>query len=481
MGAAYRSHGDLGDMAEDLLSRTSHEGDLSLLGVSLLFKGLAEAKGQADKSELLTRAFARSSPGDVKYIVKIITGDLRIGSKESLVEEAIAKTYERPLAAVRRANMMTGDIGETLRLAAEDKLARAVVRLFHPLGFMLAAPVETADDLFERDVPSSAALLVEEKYDGIRAQVHTDSGKVRIFSRTLDEVTEFPELTPQIAELPGELILDGEILAWSGTRPMPFTELQKRLGRKRVDEKLQRDIPVAFVVFDVLYQDGDLVLDEPLIRRKARLDTIFANAPAALRVAGRTECRTAEEVRTAFRAALAAGHEGIVAKAAGSPYTPGRRGGYWFKLKEPFATLDVVVTAVEYGHGKRHEILSDYTFAVRDGDKLLNIGKAYSGLTDAEIREYTGYFLQHTIEDHGYRRTVEPTVVLEVAFNNIQKSTRHSSGYALRFPRIVRIRKDKPVSEIDTLNHVAELFARQGTIPEPEAAAAVASDEPKKR
>ena len=481
LGAAYRSHGDLGDMAEDLLSRTGHEGDLSLLGVSLLFKGLAEAKGQAEKSDLLISAFARSSPGDVKYIVKIITGDLRIGSKESLVEEAIAKTYERPLAAVRRANMMTGDIGETLRLAAEDKLARAVVRLFHPLGFMLAAPVETADDLFAGDRSSSAALLVEEKYDGIRAQVHTDGGKVRIFSRTLDEVTEFPELAPQMAELPGELILDGEILAWSGTRPMPFTELQKRLGRKRVDENLQREIPVTFVAFDTLYQDGELVLDEPLIRRKARLDAIVANAPAALRIAGRTECRTVEEVRAAFRAALTAGHEGIVAKAADSPYTPGRRGGYWFKLKEPFATLDVVVTAVEYGHGKRHEVLSDYTFAVRDGDKLLNIGKAYSGLTDAEIREYTDYFLQHTIEDHGYRRTVEPTVVLEVAFNNIQKSARHSSGYALRFPRIVRIRRDKPASEIDTLAHVAKLFTRQGAIPEPEAPAAVGSDEPKSR
>ena len=480
LGAAYRSHGDLGDMAEDLLSRTGHDGDLSLLGVSLLFKGLAEAKGQTDKSELLTRAFARSSPGDVKYIVKIITGDLRIGSKESLVEEAIAKTYERPLAEVRRANMMTGDIGETLKLAAEDKLARAVVRLFHPLGFMLAAPVETADDLFESDLSSSAALLVEEKYDGIRAQVHTDGGKVRIFSRTLDEVTEFPELAPQIAELPGELILDGEILAWSGTRPMPFTELQKRLGRKRVDETLQREIPVALVAFDILYQDGDLVLDEPLIRRKARLDMIFANAPAALRVAGRTECRTAEEVHAAFRAALAAGHEGIVAKAADSPYAPGRRGGYWFKLKEPFATLDVVVTAVEYGHGKRHEVLSDYTFAVRDGEKLLNIGKAYSGLTDAEIREYTDYFLQHTIEDHGYRRTVEPAVVLEVAFNNIQKSARHSSGYALRFPRIVRIRKDKPVSEIDTLGHVAKLFASQGSRPEA-AVATIAGDHVKNR
>jgi DNA ligase-1 len=155
-----------------------------------------------------------------------------------------------------------------------------------------------------------------------------------------------------------------------------------------------------------------------------------------------------------------------VAKAANSPYMPGRRGGFWFKLKEPFATLDVVVTAVEYGHGKRHKVLSDYTFAVQGGNKLLNIGKAYSGLTDAEIREYTDFFLQHTIEDQGYRRTVEPTVVLEVAFNNIQKSNRHESGYALRFPRIVRIRRDKPVSEIDTLAHVAKLFARQAGKPE---------------
>ena len=151
-----------------------------------------------------------------------------------------------------------------------------------------------------------------------------------------------------------------------------------------------------------------------------------------------------------------------MAKVADSPYTPGRRGGFWFKLKEPFATLDVVVTAVEYGHGRRHKVLSDYTFAVRDGEKLLNIGKAYSGLTDAEILEYTDYFLKHTIEDQGYRRTVEPTVVLEVAFNNMQKSGRHESGYALRFPRIVRIRTDKPVAEIDTLERAAELFARQG-------------------
>ena len=460
----YLKHGDLGDMAQELLARTHLDGDLPIEEVARLFEQLAAVRSQEQKAELLAKAFARANAGDVKYMVKIITGDLRIGSKESLVEEAIGKAFERPVAEVRRANMMTGDIGETLTLAAENRLSSATVRLFHPLGFMLAAPVGTADDLFEKgpDDLGTSALLVEEKYDGIRAQVHKDkNGKVRIFSRTLDEVTEFPELVQPIRELPGELILDGEILAWRDSRPLPFTELQKRLGRKQIDMWMQYDIPVKFVAFDVLYQDGELLLDERLTLRKGRLAAIFANAAAALRVAGSVECKSAEAVRLAFRESLAAGHEGIVAKVADSPYTPDRRGGFWFKLKEPFATLDVVVTAVEYGHGKRHKVLSDYTFAVRDGEKLLNIGKAYSGLTDAEILEHTDFFLRHTIEDHGYRRTVEPKIVLEVAFNNIQKSSRHESGYALRFPRIVRIRNDKAASEIDTLENVARLFVRQ--------------------
>ncbi|MGC1684298.1 MAG: ATP-dependent DNA ligase [Candidatus Acidiferrales bacterium] len=464
LSAAYRKHGDLGDMAEELLRSTNSDGDLPLADVARLFEEVAAARVPSQKAELLANAFASAGAGDVKYIVKIITGDLRIGSKESLVEEAIAKAFDKPLVEVRRANMMTGDIGETLTLAAENKLASAAVRLFHPLGFMLAAPVQAASDLFDKELADKEvpALLVEEKYDGIRAQVHKDkNGKVRIFSRTLDQVTEFPELAPPISELPGELILDGEILAWHGDRPLPFTELQKRLGRKRVDLWMQNDIPVKFVAFDLLYQDGALLLDEPLIKRKAVLDAVFANAPSALRVAGSTECNSADAVQVAFQNSLTAGHEGIMAKAADSPYTPGRRGGFWFKLKEPFATLDVAVTAVEYGHGKRHKVLSDYTFAIQDGGKLLNIGKAYSGLTDAEIREYTDFFLQHTIEDQGYRRTVEPKIVLEVAFNNIQKSGRHDSGYALRFPRIVRIRTDKPVSEIDTLESVAKLFASQ--------------------
>ena len=473
LGPAYRKHGDLGDMAAGLLGDTNAVADLALADLAQLFDNLAAARTQSEKADLLSAAFRRSSPADVKYIVKIITGDLRIGSKESLIEEAIAKTFDQPLALVRRANMLTGDIAETLTLAAANNLPSAGVRLFHPVGFMLAAPVQSADELFD-DAPSattahSPSLLVEEKYDGIRAQIHkSSSGSVRLFSRTLDELVEFPELSSPVAQLPGEVILDGEILAWRDGRPLSFTDLQKRLGRKHLDLFIQSDIPVVYVAFDLLYQDGALLLDEPLAHRKSRLATLFANTPATLHVAGGAECDSVAAVQQAFSRAIAAGHEGIVAKSADSPYTPGRRGGYWFKLKEPYATLDVVVTSVEYGHGKRHQVLSDYTFAVRHGDQLLNVGKAYSGLTDAEIAELTEFFKRHTVEDRGHSRSVEPLIVLEVAFNNIQKSARHSSGYALRFPRILRLRPDKSPSDIDTLSTLATLFERQSLVAPPQ-------------
>jgi DNA ligase-1 len=463
--AIYRKHGDLGDVAEEALHDIHAGRDVTIAEVASTFENLATIRNQAQKSAQLKSLLEKSSPADVKYIIKIITGDLRIGLKESLVEEAIAKAFERPTDAVRRANMLTGDIGKTLRLAAADQIASATMALFHPIGFMLATPVETAAELFDAN---QSQFLVEEKYDGIRAQIHKSDNRVKIFSRTLDEVTEFPELVAPIAALPGEFIFDGEILAWKGAQPLPFTELQKRLGRKTNQLNLwaQHEVPVKFVPFDILYLNSEILLDLPLRDRRAKLATLFS-APydSTIELAPAKLCDSPDSVASAFRDALAAGHEGIVAKDPQSAYTPGRRGGNWFKLKEPFATLDVVVTAVEYGHGKRHGVLSDYTFAVRSGEQLLNIGKAYSGLTDAEIAEYTDYFLQHTTEDQGFRRIVEPTVVIEVAFNNMQKSNRHASGYALRFPRIVRFRPDKPVAEIDTLARVEELYAKQTTLP----------------
>jgi len=460
LGAIYRKHGDLGEMAKSMIGDQHESRELPLEEVAKLFTDLSEARTQLQKKQLLQVALAKATAGDVKYIVKILTGDLRIGSKESLVEEAISRAFSRSVDAVRRANLLRGDIGETLRLAAQDRLDSAAVRLFHPLGFMLASPVDTAEELFAE--AESPALFVEQKYDGIRAQVHKNAaGKVTIFSRTRDEVFEFPELHAPLAALPGELILDGEVLAWRDAKPLPFTDLQKRLGRKRIDLWMAHDIPVKFAGFDLLFANGELLLDTPLVERKRRLEEVLSGAPEAIRLSPAKLCKTAQEVEQEFQSSLAAGHEGIVAKSTDSLYTPGRRGLAWRKLKLPYATLDVVVTAAEYGHGKRHEVLSDLTFAVRDGEKLLNIGKAYSGLTDKEIRENTDFFLQTTVEDQGFRRIVQPKLVIEVAFNNIQRSTRHESGFALRFPRIVRIRRDKPVSDIDTLARVEGLFTSQ--------------------
>jgi DNA ligase 1 len=463
IGSVYRKHGDLGDMAEELLAERAAAPGVSFAEVANVFSELAAARGQANKTELVRGLLAKAKPGEVKYIVKIMTGDLRIGLRESLVEEAIAKAYERPVASVRRANMLLGDIGETLQCAFRNELETVRFRLFHPIDFMLATPAETASEIF-KNAPES--MLVEEKYDGIRAQAHKSGSRVKIFSRTLDEVVEFPELRDPLAAVPGDFIVDGEILAWHDSQPLPFTQLQQRLGRKNPSLLLIEEIPVKFVLFDLLYHDGELLLDQALTERRRRLKQLLASAQSKyFQLAPEKMCETREALEGAFRASLAAGHEGIVAKAPDSLYTPGRRGRFWFKLKEPFATLDVVVTAVEYGHGKRHGVLSDYTFAVREGDRLLNVGKAYSGLTDAEIREFTGYFLQHTVEDEGYRRIVEPQIVLEVAFNNIQRSNRHESGFALRFPRILRIRHDKRPDQIDTLERVRELYEKQITLP----------------
>jgi DNA ligase-1 len=490
--AAYRKRGDLGAVAGEVLVESSGQG-LNVLEVASAFRQIAAARGPAAKSALVRDLLARATPLEAKYIVKVITGDLRIGLKESLVEEAIAKAYGGTLAGaleeVQRANMLLGDIGETLRLAVEGTLTEAKMRLFHPLGFMLASPIESA----EEGLSYFAEAAVEDKYDGIRAQAHVSDGEVKFFSRTRDEITEsFPELSDTLAGLPQDAILDGEIVAWEDRgRARPFSVLQQRLGRKKVSEKMMRDIPVAYLVFDVLYADGDLLIDRSLRERAQVLDGLLSKDIADHRdtesrtlrtpgaqgklVFGKDEeaagasiirapvfhASSAEELEELFMAAQGRGNEGLMIKDLDSAYTPGKRGKSWLKMKRELATLDVVVTAVEFGHGKRAGVLSDYTFGVWDGNRLVNIGKAYSGLTDAEIAEMTQWFLDHTIEDQGFRRTVEPKIVLEVAFNNMMQSDRHDSGYALRFPRIVRLRPDKTADEADTIERVREIFQTQ--------------------
>ncbi|MCA1723285.1 MAG: ATP-dependent DNA ligase, partial [Thermomicrobia bacterium] len=364
-------------------------------------------------------------------------------------------------------------------------LDRAALRLFHPLGAMLATPTASPQEALG-NLPEGWAL-VEDKYDGIRAQVHRDGDRLAIYSRTLDEITHrFPELHAPLLALPAPFVLDGEIIGEREGRAVPFTRFQQRLGRKAVSDDIVRDIPAVLVAFDLLYRDGDLLFARPLTERRTLLadllhrshispadeehtrqlsGTPHPSAPPSLggrpvRLSPAHRVTLPEDIETLFAAARARGNEGLMVKMPHSAYTPGRRGAEWRKVKRALASLDVVVTAVEWGHGKRRHVLSDYTFAVRAsaGDPtLLNIGKAYSGLTDAEIAELTQWFLAHTREDFGRVRTVEPTIILEVTFDAVQESKRHKSGYALRFPRILRVRDDKPLDEIDTLASVRAL------------------------
>jgi len=422
------------------------------------FETLAATRGPEAKRDQVEAALRRlaDSPLEVTYFVKIMLGDLRIGLLESLVEEALARAFGRNVEAVRMANMLSGDIAHTATLAREDRLEEATFRLGHPLKFMLASPLE------ETSMPADLdTYLVEDKFDGIRCQLHKEERAVKLFTRNHGDVTlMFPDVVEAAQRIPGSFVLDGEIIAVDPSgRAANFARLQRRLGRKAAPEALQREVPVKFVAYDLLFHEGRLLYGSPLTERLATLEAM-ALAPHLMR-SPVTTVATAEDVHAAFDAALSRGNEGIMLKRCDSTYEFGRRGRAWLKLKRPFATLDVVITAAEIGHGKRAGLLSDYTFAVLGPQgRFLNVGKAYSGLTDVEIGWMTRRLKALTRDRRGSVHLVRPEIVLEVAFDGIQESPRHTSGYALRFPRIVRIREDKGPQDVDTLETVRALFEK---------------------
>jgi DNA ligase-1 len=560
--AAYRRHGDIGAAAFDLLmaspATARRTAELTLVDVADAFAGMAAAKTTAIRAALAEGMLRRATPLEAKYLLKLMLGDMRTGVKQGLVEEAIAAAAGASVESVRRAVMLEADLAGAVRRAFAGTLDEARMSLFHPLGFMLASPVETPEEAVERFTekpvkvvakakkgrkkkgsiagedeeadetatasatagPSSRTARItqddnvsavqrsvveaflEDKYDGMRAQVHCGDagqpGRVAIYSRNREDVTEsFPELEEAFAQVrpeqDGALIFDGEILGWDleQARALPFAVLGQRIGRKRVSNEWRQLVPVVFMAFDLMYTGGELLLELPLRERRNRLEVVverlvervvspvmvderardqqtvlFAVAESEgverLMISPSRLVESAEDIDRAYAEARARANEGVMLKAAESVYQPGRRGLAWVKLKRELATLDVVVTGAEFGHGKRAGILSDYTFAVRgENGELLNVGKAYSGLTDAEIAEMSAWMMEHTIEDQGFFRTVEPLMVLEVAFNNIMRSGRHASGFAMRFPRIMRIRTDKPVSEIDTVERVEEIYQSQ--------------------
>jgi DNA ligase 1 len=494
LGEAYDRSSDLGQAVAEVLAMRPEAPDVSLCPslpeVADAFAAVQAAPGSAARAAVFAGLLSRCDSLTSKYVVKVLAGELRIGLREGLLEAAIAEAFGRPQAEVGMALMLTGDTGETAVLAREDRLHEARLRLLHPIKFMLASPAEDAAEIISRLGPT---VWVEDKYDGIRAQLHRRGSEVRLYSRDLHDISDqFPEIVAAAGPLDWDGILDGEILAYADGHVLPFLTLQARLGRKEPTAEFQAEVPVAYVAFDVLALgprshgptdslDGhhssadrrttgngtetaavEPLLGVPLAERRRRLEglglpTVAAGGRFAL--SHLVTADSTEALDRIFGEARARLNEGLMVKDPASVYSPGRRGLGWLKMKRALATLDCVVVGVEVGHGKRHGVLSDYTFAVRDesADRLVTIGKAYTGLTDAEIAEMTRWFEAHTVRRLGRYRQVEPVVVVEVAFDVIQRSNRHQSGFALRFPRIVRLRTDKGAAEIDTLATVDRL------------------------
>ncbi len=460
LSALSRERGDLGDGAADLFEQhggAMHEG-LTLLETAALIEQLATTSDRTERTRLLVRALQRARPLEAGYLIKALLGELRIGVQLGILEEGIAAAFARPLDEVRKASALL-DVGALVLAAQAGTLSQAAPQVFTPIAFMLATPTESVKTPLD-----AARTIAEDKLDGVRAQGHVAEGKVRLFARGQGDVTgAFPEVVTALKALPRAAILDGEVIAVAdGGRARPFHVLQARIGRKDPAAELLTKVPVAYVAYDLLF-DGEPVLELPWTQRRERLEKLLEHSALRVNAVHRLDPTAPIEpqIQALFDAARARGNEGLVLKHVDAPYEAGRRGATWRKVKKAGGTLDVVVTKVEWGHGKRLGVLSDYTFAVWDGAELKDIGKAYSGLTDAEIATMTARFEALTLERHGHQQVVKPEVVLEVAFDGLQRSTRHASGFSMRFPRIHRIRDDKKPEDADTLEAARALFEGQ--------------------
>jgi DNA ligase-1 len=438
---------------------------LTILEVFHTFEDIAETAGKgsrARKEALLRGLLIRATPVEAKYLTKVIYQEMRHGVSEGIMLDALAKAAGVKTRLVRRANQLWGDLGEVALVAlteGEAGLKKATVRLFRPLKPMLA---QTAGDLAEAFERYKGRVALEYKLDGARVQIHRRGGEVRIYSRHLAEVTaSLPDVVAEVRDklAAEEAILEGEAVAVDTRgRPMPFQHLMRRFRRKHAVAATIQEIPVQLHLFDILYLNGKTLVDIPYQERW----TALGKAAEKLNVVRRLIPKTIEEGEAFAEAAYRDGHEGVMAKDLDSAYTPGVRGKAWLKLKHVIS-LDLVIVAADWGYGRRHGWLSNYHLAARDADtnKYLVVGKTFKGLTDGEFRDMTERLL--ALERSRKRGTVfvQPQVVVEVLFNEIQESSQYQSGLALRFARISRLREDKTAVEADTIQTLRQLYEKQ--------------------
>jgi len=465
--------GDIGEAVAKLFTSSSESRQSTLFSEPLTINYVAQTldrianvqgKGSLkEKQSLLTGLFIEASPREARYLTALVLEDMRTGMSEGLLVEVIAAAFNIDSAIVRRAWTFNGDLGQIAAIAAEkgvDGLQSVTIRLMRGIKPMLASPMSDIGSIFESH---KKQFSFELKLDGARVQIHKDGSKIRIFSRRLSDMTEG---LPEIVELVNEkikadtVILDGEVLAVDDQgKPFPFQVVMKRFGRTRDIEEAYQDTKLQLVLFDVLYIDNVQLVDEPYRERRKRLEKIATSELLVERVVS----DVVSSATSFFEYSQKAGHEGLVAKSLESPYIPGARGKHWFKIKHTLDTLDLVIIAAEWGHGRRKDWLSDYHLAVRDEEtgEWQMVGKTYKGFTDREFEEITKRLLNLEVASNRHVVEVRPEIVVEVIASEIQESPTYESGMALRFARINRIREDKGPSEATTLEELKDLYEKQ--------------------
>lgn len=432
---------------------------LSLRQVEEIYEKLYSLSSRADKQEVLTGAFSKMTPVEIKYFIRIMSqGSLRIGFESKSVVSAIAEAFGKEVDEVRYAHMITGSIGRAAVLSKNDSLDEAGFKLFHPLSFMLASPIES------RSVSNLEAYIAEEKFDGMRCQVHISGQRVELYSRDLNDITHsFPEIVQFFAsrKLP-DLVLDGEVCVYKEEEILPFQLLQKRMGRKKPSKKVMEKYPVLFIAYDLLYHRDEPIFEKVLVSRRELLHELAEEH--RLPVSNQFDISDEESVEKLFERALAHGNEGLMLKRKDSTYEYGQRRKSWLKVKRPGGSLDTVIMYAHAGSGKRGGYYSDFTLGIRVAEderyeeEFIPIGKAYGGYTDDEMKELNKRIKELTVERYGPTLGLIPEIVVELEFDDIQVNKRTKANYTLRLPRFKAIRWDLNPKDADTLKDVERMY-----------------------
>ncbi len=459
---AINATGDAGIAVEGLLAKKEQTSffiqELDLIEVYRELERMAAAGGQRSQREKLRVAqglFGNARPLEGRYLARLMLEELRIGMGEGSVRDAVARAFDLDVRLVEHAHQAMNDLGEVALLARRDPaaLSRVTIEPFRPVKMMLAQAGTVAGQLGDH-----GEVAVEYKYDGSRFQFHKVGDICRIYSRRLEEVTEsLPDIARHLMEATDhDVILDGEAVAVRDGRPMPFQYVIRRFRRKHQVDSMMEKIELVPRVFDILYLDGETLMDRPLSERRTILEEVLG-----AHVAEQFRVDNAAGAEAIYTEALNLGHEGVMVKVLDSPYTPGVRGRLWVKVKPGVETLDLAVVGAEWGEGRRAKMFGSFLLAVQDQGRLLPVGKVATGITDETLADLYSLFKDKVIARSGKEVTLEPDVVFEVGYSEIQTSPNYESGYALRFPRFVQVREDKSVDEAETLDSLAERYGQQ--------------------